>query len=236
MGTITCNGQPAFPSTWLISEGYPFNIYSAWANSYASDTFNLRYYASSSSSAIDDIETCTIITSFLTKLLKAYFTLTLLSHLLLLLSFSADSIDFGTITTPLAQEDYKKIPDVGQIPIITYAIGPAYNVSSSWLTNRSFIDVSIALQVPSIAEKATLVLNLTTLADILLGNVDNWNHSAIRALNPDLLPHLPNATITVVLPVGVTGEDIVTLILTEALSAVSTPFRKAVLQPLQPSI
>ena len=42
------------------------------------------------------------------------------------------------------------------------------------------------------------MLNLTTLADIMLGTVDTWDHEAIRYLNPTL--PLPSAPITVAIP------------------------------------
>jgi ABC-type phosphate transport system substrate-binding protein len=48
-----------------------------------------------------------------------------------------------------------------------------------------------------VVTRGTLVLNLTTLADIYLGTIDNWNHSAIRELNLDLAGLLPNAPILV---------------------------------------
>ena len=45
---------------------------------------------------------------------------------------------------------------------------------------------------------ALLTLNLTVIADIMLGVIDNWQHPTIVQLNPDLV--LPNAPIVVVVP------------------------------------
>jgi ABC-type phosphate transport system substrate-binding protein len=81
--------------------------------------------------------------------------------------------------------------------------------------------------VPELLGKGTVVLNMTTLADIMLGTVDKWNHAAIVALNPDLAAFLPNKPITVVTP---TDPDTV-LLFTRALSAVSSEFATAVCSP-----
>lgn len=67
------------------------------------------------------------------------------------------------------------------------------------------------------------MLNLTVLADIMLGNVDKWNHQAIQELNPSLT--LPNKNITVVTPLFDTNTM---LLLTQVLSNVSTEFRNSV--------
>jgi ABC-type phosphate transport system substrate-binding protein len=69
------------------------------------------------------------------------------------------------------------------------------------------------------------VLNLTTLADIMLGTVDNWRHPAILELNPLLAAVLPNNPITVVTP---TGDADTMLLFTTALSAVSPQFNASV--------
>jgi hypothetical protein len=79
--------------------------------------------------------------------------------------------------------------------------------------------------VPELVGKGSLLLNLTTVADIMLGLVDNWNHSAIRELNPALAQYLPNAPIIVVTP---TGAPTVMLLLTQALSQASESFRDIV--------
>ena len=80
-------------------------------------------------------------------------------------------------------------------------------------------------QLPELVGHGTLVFNLTTLADIMLGHVDNWNHSAIRELNPTLVDYLPNQPITVVTPIG---APTVMLVFTEALSQASPEFNQTV--------
>lgn len=69
------------------------------------------------------------------------------------------------------------------------------------------------------------MLDLVTIADIMLGTVDNWNHSTIHQLNPNLASFLPNATITVVSP---TNSPAIVELYNEALSAASTAFRNSV--------
>jgi ABC-type phosphate transport system substrate-binding protein len=76
-----------------------------------------------------------------------------------------------------------------------------------------------------LGQGSALVLNLPTLADIMLGTVDNWNHSAIRELNPSLAAFLPNQSIIVVTP---TGDADVMLLFTQALSGASTAFHDTV--------
>lgn len=70
-----------------------------------------------------------------------------------------------------------------------------------------------------------MVLDLPTLADIMLGTVDNWNHTAIRSLNPNIAQVLPNASIIVVTP---TNSPSTVQLFTEALSGVSSSFRDQV--------
>ena len=87
------------------------------------------------------------------------------------------------------------------------------------------------VQIPGLVGKGALVLNLTTLADILLGTVDTWNHAAIRELNPTLASLLPSAPITVTLP----GQNPVVMhILTKSLRAASALFDQTVTQPHLP--
>lgn len=69
------------------------------------------------------------------------------------------------------------------------------------------------------------MLDLATVADIMLGTVDNWNHTAIRALNPSLKEHLPNASITVVTP---TDDPSTMELFTQALSGASALFNSTV--------
>jgi hypothetical protein len=79
--------------------------------------------------------------------------------------------------------------------------------------------------LPELVGHGTLVFNLTTLANIMLGHVDNWNHSAIRELNPTLVDYLPNQPITVVTPIG---APTIMLVFTQALSQASPEFNQIV--------
>lgn len=65
------------------------------------------------------------------------------------------------------------------------------------------------------------MLNLTTLAEIYLGTIANWNHSAIRSLNPDLASRLPDSPIVVV---GSTDWHTSANLLAEALNRASYAF------------
>jgi ABC-type phosphate transport system substrate-binding protein len=80
-------------------------------------------------------------------------------------------------------------------------------------------------QVPELVGKGTLVLDLPTVADVMLGTVDNWNHSAIRTLNPTLAHLLPNQPIKVVTPLG---APTVMQLMSEALSGASAEFNELV--------
>lgn len=91
---------------------------------------------------------------------------------------------------------------------------------------------AMCTQILGLVGKGVLVLNLTTLADILLGTVDTWNHAAIRELNPMLASLLPSAPITVTLP----GQDqVVMCILTKSLWAASALFDQMVTDQLLPN-
>jgi hypothetical protein len=80
-------------------------------------------------------------------------------------------------------------------------------------------------QVPELVGKGKLVFDLPTVADVMLGTVDNWNHSAIRALNPTLAHLLPNQPILVVTPLG---APTVMQLMSEALSGASASFNQLV--------
>lgn len=70
-----------------------------------------------------------------------------------------------------------------------------------------------------------LVLDLPTLANIMLGLVDNWNHSDIRKLNPGLAPFLPDAEIIIILPEGWPG---VISVIAQSLSEANPEFKSIV--------
>jgi hypothetical protein len=80
-------------------------------------------------------------------------------------------------------------------------------------------------QIPELVGKGTLLLDLSIVADVMLGTVDNWNHSAIRALNPTLAHLLPNQSIMVITPLG---SPIAMRMMTEALSGSSAAFKQLV--------
>jgi ABC-type phosphate transport system substrate-binding protein len=67
---------------------------------------------------------------------------------------------------------------------------------------------------------------LTTLAEIYLGTIANWNHSAIRSLNPDLASRLPDSPIIVV---GSADWHTSASLLAEALNRASYAFSTLVL-------
>jgi hypothetical protein len=86
-------------------------------------------------------------------------------------------------------------------------------------------------QVPELLNQGTLLLNLTTLADIMLGKVDTWDHPAIRQLNPTLVALLPHQNVTVVLS---TSMSSVTSILVQTLGNISKPFADALVGGIFP--
>jgi hypothetical protein len=89
----------------------------------------------------------------------------------------------------------------------------------------------VRAQIPGLLGKGALVLNLTTLADILLGTVGTWNHAAIRELNPTLTSLLPSAPITVALP----GQTpLIMRVLIKSLRAASALFDQTVADQLLP--
>jgi hypothetical protein len=135
------------------------------------------------------------------------------------------------------------MPDAVELPIMAYPAGVSYNVPAlrSLLTSNAvdahcgavcvacLLAAGLTLdQVPELVGKGTLLLDLPTLADVMLGTVDNWNHSAIRALNPTLAHLLPNQPIVVVTPLG---SSIAMQSLTEALSGSSAEFKQLVCSP-----
>jgi ABC-type phosphate transport system substrate-binding protein len=71
------------------------------------------------------------------------------------------------------------------------------------------------------------LLSLNVLADILLGNIDSWNHTLIAELNPDLEDVLPAEPITVI-----NYDDDSLTIIFAVLSQVNAEFQQAVI-PLQ---
>jgi phosphate transport system substrate-binding protein len=87
----------------------------------------------------------------------------------------AGTVDFGASDMPLDEATLAKF-GLGQFPDVIGGIVPAFNVQG--------------------VAPGKLVLDGTTLADIYLGKIANWNDPAIARLNPGL--KLPDAKITVV--------------------------------------
>ncbi|SFS03441.1 phosphate transport system substrate-binding protein [Dyella sp. OK004] len=85
------------------------------------------------------------------------------------------TIDFGATDAPLKAEDLEKF-GLGQFPVVVGGIVPVINISG--------------------IDAGKLKLDGTTLADIFLGKITNWNDPKIAALNAGLA--LPAGKITVV--------------------------------------
>ncbi|WP_266169004.1 phosphate ABC transporter substrate-binding protein PstS [Dyella subtropica] len=85
------------------------------------------------------------------------------------------TIDFGATDAPLKAEDLSKF-GLGQFPVVVGGIVPVVNISG--------------------IDAGKLKLDGTTLADIFLGKITNWNDPKIAALNAGLA--LPAGKITVV--------------------------------------
>ena len=85
------------------------------------------------------------------------------------------TIDFGATDAPLKAEDLAQF-GLGQFPVVVGGIVPVVNIAG--------------------IEAGQIKLDGTTLADIFLGKITNWNDPRIAALNAGL--NLPTAKITVV--------------------------------------
>jgi phosphate transport system substrate-binding protein len=81
--------------------------------------------------------------------------------------------------------------------------------------------LAIVYNVPGVPSTAHLNLTGSILAGIYMGNITNWNSTAITSINPGL--HLPNATITAVHRSGTAGTSFV---LTDFLSQVNSTWVK----------
>jgi phosphate transport system substrate-binding protein len=85
------------------------------------------------------------------------------------------TIDFGASDAPMKAEDLQKF-GLGQFPIVVGGIVPVVNIAG--------------------VQAGQIKLDGTTLADIFLGKINNWNDPKIAALNAGL--KLPAGKITVV--------------------------------------
>jgi|HubBroStandDraft_1064217.scaffolds.fasta_scaffold15569_4 phosphate transport system substrate-binding protein len=121
-------------------------------------------------------------------------------------------IDFAITDNPLSASERAAMPSQPlTIPVIGGALAIVYNI-------------------PGVPTSAHLNLTGPILAEIYLGNITNWNDSAITAINPSL--HLPNATITTVHRSGSAGTSYV---LTDFLTQDSPTWAKEVNKSLTPA-
>jgi ABC-type phosphate transport system substrate-binding protein len=168
-------------------------------------------------------------------------------NLVALLFLCADNVDFSAISAPLTTAQQEAMPDVVELPIMAYPAVIAYNVrprnpepshlsqTDTAMDAHRRVSVCVRVcsphlgpsphQVPELVGKGTLVLDLSIVADVMLGTVDNWNHSAIRTLNPTLAHLLPNQPIMVVTPLG---SSIAMQLMTESLSGSNAQFNQLV--------
>jgi phosphate transport system substrate-binding protein len=118
--------------------------------------------------------------------------------------FIKNTVDFGATDVPMASADITSAGGsdaLTQIPVTLGVVSIAYNLSGA----------------------ATLQLDSTTLANIFLGHIKNWNDPAIAALNPGV--SLPNKPITVVHRSDGSGT---TYIFTDYLAKVSAEWKSNV--------
>ncbi len=115
---------------------------------------------------------------------------------------SQRTVDFGASDAPLTPAQAQACNGCTQIPWALSATGVGYNV-------------------PGVGHR--LRLTGTTLADIYLGKITNWNSSAIRRSNPKL--HLPNLKITPIYRSDGSGD---TYAFTNYLSDVNKTWRTKV--------
>lgn len=85
------------------------------------------------------------------------------------------TVDFGASDAPMTPEELDEAGLI-QFPTVIGGVVPIVNIDG--------------------VEPGALKLDGTTLADIYLGKISNWNDPAIKAMNPDLT--LPDAPITTV--------------------------------------
>lgn len=114
----------------------------------------------------------------------------------------AKTVTFGASDMPLKQEELDEAGLV-QFPTVLGGVVPVVNVSG--------------------VNPGDIVLDGTTLADIFLGKIANWNDAAIKKLNPSV--NLPDQAIAVVHRSDGSGT---TFILTNYLSKVSTEWKDRV--------
>lgn len=116
------------------------------------------------------------------------------------------NFDFGIISSSLPAFVRNSIPDIGALPITAMAIVPIYNL-------------------PELVGRDPLVLSLSLIADMYLGNVEYWDDEPIIALNPELNGILPHQ------PIRIVYQDVfsvITAIYTRALAYSNPQFNATV--------
>ncbi|AMN50213.1 MULTISPECIES: phosphate ABC transporter substrate-binding protein PstS [unclassified Psychrobacter] len=112
------------------------------------------------------------------------------------------TVDFGASDAPMTPEELDAAGLI-QFPTVIGGVVPIVNIDG--------------------IEPGQLKLDGTTLADIYLGKISNWNDPAIKAMNPDLT--LPDAAITTVFRSDGSGT---TFNFTDYLAKVSTDWKDSV--------
>jgi phosphate transport system substrate-binding protein len=118
-------------------------------------------------------------------------------------------VDFGASDAPLSPAQISACPDCLQIPWALSAVAVDYNVPGA---------------------PVHLHLDSNTIAQIFLGNISNWNDSAIAALNPGA--NLPNLKITPVFRSDGSGTSYA---FTDYLSAVNADWKNKIGVSTQPA-
>ncbi|MCE9532210.1 MAG: phosphate ABC transporter substrate-binding protein PstS [Planctomycetes bacterium] len=117
---------------------------------------------------------------------------------------TARTLDFGCSDAPMNKEQTetakKEGGDVVHVPVVMGAVALIYNL-------------------PGIDKQ--LILDSKVIADIYLGNIKNWDHEAILALNPELKGKLPASPIVPVYRAESSGT---TNIFTEYLNKAGKDF------------
>lgn len=111
----------------------------------------------------------------------------------------AKTTDFGASDAPLVSQELNE-SNLLQFPAIMGGVVPIINLPT--------------------VKQGELKLNGQILADIYLGKITNWNHQAIKAINPDL--NIPDQEITVVHRADGSGT---TFIFSDYLTKVSTEWQ-----------
>jgi hypothetical protein len=223
LGKIMCNGERAFQLSWLIGEGLNFNLYTAWVDNFVNTNTRLRYFQGATNYAIQDMAQC-----------SSPATHSSLTTLILTLLLEWNVVECAASRQHRLWRHQHSAHARATGPAARRRAGAHHRILCRSLLQRTphafhslppRIPYAFHKQLPELVGKGKLVFNLSVVADIMLGTVDNWNHSAIRELNPDLAEYLPCEPIIVITP---TTSPTVMLLFTQALSEASESFRKIV--------